>query len=166
MPDTGNYNFHIGVVPPTSSFTQATGNILIKNARFYKNTTSSTLATLLNCTEDVTCQRGISATSFVSTSDVSVKTNIINASIDDCFAVFQAVEPKTYIRTDIGDGSTRCGFIAQDINNSIPNEFLNLVGHKYGGVQPLLQLDYSRLVVILWGACKRLEERINVLEGA
>jgi hypothetical protein len=163
IPSTGHFNWHLGIIPDGSSFTQGVGTILIKNTRFHKTTATSTISALLTCQEDVICERGVTAVSFLSTSDQSVKSNVQDASIDDCFEAFQNIQPKTYTRTDIV-GGTRLGFIAQDVDDAIPEEFLNLIGHQYGGSEPLMQLDYSRLVVLLWGACKRLEARIVALE--
>jgi hypothetical protein len=163
-PSTANFNFHIGIIPPDSSFTQGAGTILLKNLRFHKVTDTATISAVLSCVEDVTCARGISATSFLSTSDLSVKTNITDASLDDCWELFQAVNPRTYTRTDLPDQATRIGFIAQEVDDATPTEFLNLLGRSYQGPAPLLQLDYSRLVCVLWGALKKLEQRVIELE--
>jgi hypothetical protein len=74
------------------------------------------------------------------------------------------VNPRTYTRTDLSDQATRIGFIAQEVDDATPTEFLNLLGHSYQGPTPLLQLDYSRLVCVLWGALKKLEQRVIELE--
>ena len=37
---------------------------------------------------------------------------------------------------------------------------------QYGGDEPSLSLDYSRLVCVLWGVCKQLQTRLDALETA
>ena len=106
----------------------------------------------------------MTATGYASTSDRSIKDEIKNASLDDCKNIFDSVDVKTYVRKDIS--GTRLGFIAQDVEENLPDEFANIIGMKYGGDQPLLSLDYSRLVCVLWGVCKGLQTRIDALETA
>ena len=77
--------------------------------------------------------------------------------------IFQSVDAKTYNRTDIP--GERIGFIAQDIQKKIPPEFANLLGMQYGGDRPLLSLDYSRLVCVLWTICKSQQQQISTLDG-
>ena len=84
--------------------------------------------------------------------------------MDDLQAIFDNVEAKTYTRTDI-EGN-RLGFIAQDVQEKLPPDIGNLVYMNYEQDQPLLALDYSRLVCCLWGVTKRLQQRIDVLEQA
>jgi len=162
IPPNGNVNFHIGHIPPGSSLTQAPGSVLIKNLRLYKTGATSTISSQLNCLEDVICSRTVTATGYASTSDRSIKDEIKNASLDACKNIFDNVDVKTYVRKDLP--GTRLGFIAQDVEENLPDEFANLLGMQYGGDEPLLSLDYSRLVCVLWGVCKQLQTRIDVLE--
>ena len=102
-------------------------------------------------------------------SDESVKENIQPADLEEIQRIFEAVEVKTYIRNDIEEESSRIGFIAQDLHNSIGEAslFQNLV-HPIdrGEDQPqLLGIDYSRMVTILWGVVKNQEARIKALEA-
>ncbi len=76
--------------------------------------------------------------------------------------IFQNVDVKTYNRKDVS--GQRIGFVAQDIQQCLPPEFANILGSQYGGDTPLLSLDYSRLVCILWMVCKDLKARVEVLE--
>jgi len=170
IPPNGNVNFHIGYIPPGSSLTQASGNILIKNLRLYKTGAISTISSQLHCQEDVICSKTLTATGYASTSDQSIKNEIQDASLDDCKHIFDNVNVKTYVRKDVS--GSRIGFIAQDVQTNAPAEFANLLGMQYGGDEPLLSLDYSRLVCVLWGVCKHQEtdiamltHRITALEG-
>ena len=78
----------------------------------------------------------------------------------------------------------RVGFIAQDLNAVCTNEFACIVGRLKSAdipadevideAQPyttpkddeegLLTVDYSRLVIVLWGVCKDLSTRLSELE--
>ena len=77
--------------------------------------------------------------------------------------ILQGVDVKACTRTDAQ--GQRIGFIAQDIQQHLPREFANLLGMQYGGDEPLLSLSYDRLVCVLWGVCKALTARVEVLEG-
>ena len=55
-------------------------------------------------------------------------------STTQALACLKAVQPKTYKRNDLDDESTRIGFIAQDVEASLPPEWANIVGST-GGVE-------------------------------
>ena len=90
---------------------------------------------------------------FASTSDRAIKDEIQNASYDACQTIFDNVDAETYVRKDVL--GTRLGFIAQEMQTNAPPEFANLFGMQYGSSEPLLSLDYSRRVCVLWGTCKK-----------
>ena len=164
IPSNGAMNFHIGYVPPGSSLTQAAGTVLLKNLHLYKTTTTVAISSQLNCSGDVICSRTVSATSYTSTSDESVKEHIKDASIEDCMEIFKNTNVKTYNRKDVP--GQRIGFIAQDIAEYLPPEFANVVGMQYGGGMPLLSLSYDRLVCVLWGVCTNQEAaRMNIVHS-
>ncbi len=163
IPSNGNMNFHIGYIPTGSSLTQAPGVIHMKNLHLYKTAASATISSQLNCSGDVICSRTVTATSYTSTSDEAIKEDIQNASVEDCMKIFQSVDAKTYVRKDIS--GPRRGFIAQDVQSHVPDEFANILGMQYGGDTPLLSLDYSRMVCVLWTVCKDLKARVETLEG-
>jgi len=162
IPSNGAMNFHIGYLPTGSAFTQAAGNLHMKNLHLYKATASSTISSQLTCSEDVTCSRTVTATGFTSTSDRRIKQDIQDASLDECATILASVDVKTYTRTDAP--GQRIGFIAQDIQEHLPPEFANIIGMQYGEDEPLLALSYDRLVCVLWGACKALTARVEALE--
>ncbi|CAE7871510.1 unnamed protein product, partial [Symbiodinium necroappetens] len=78
----------------------------------------------------------------------------------DLKTVFDAVEVKSYTRTDTPQPEDRIGFIAQEILAS------GTLGPKLASMQEngRYGLDYSRLTCVLWGVCKQLEQRIAILE--
>ncbi len=160
IPSTGTLNFFLGWGP---NLTQASGTIHIKNLHLYKSTTGVSISSPLNCSDDIICSQIIYATSFTSTSDETIKENVKDASIEDCMEMFQKVDVKTYNRTDAA--GQRIGFIAQHIQQYLPPEFANVLGSQYGGDMPLLALDYSRLVCVLWAVCKSQEQRISALDS-
>jgi hypothetical protein len=161
IPLTQNIVFHLGVIPTGSSLTQAAGDLMLKNLHLYTTSALSTIDSAFSCTKDISCLHTVSAMGFTSTSDESIKENVQNASVDECTKIFQSVDVRTYVRNDTP--GQRIGFIAQEIQQSIPAEFGNIVGAQYGGNMPLLSLDYSRLVCVLWGACKKQKTQIDDL---
>ncbi len=112
-------------------------------------------------------------TSLTQTSDESIKENIENASLGELQSIFDAVDVKTYTRTDIP--GSRVGFVAQDVEAAISEEskLQNIVHPIYSNKAPLLGLDYARLAsTVLWGVCKQqqaaiadLAVRVSALES-
>ena len=118
-------------------------------------------ATKLDVNGTITC------TGFNNTSDESVKEHVALADLEEVQRIFEAIEVKTYTRNDIEEESSRIGFIAQDFDNSIDKTslFQNIVSPIVREGEPeLLGIDYSRIVTLLWGVCKRQEARIKALE--
>ena len=109
-----------------------------------------------------------SAVSFTSTSDARFKDAVEDISEADCQAVLQAVQPKRYVRSDLGETTfsdwRRVGFLAQDVQGAIEGRnWNNLLGtHPTTGA---LMLDYTKLVPVLWGALRAVEARLSVLES-
>ena len=93
-------------------------------------------------------------------SDSSIKANQQPTPLADLKTVFDAVEVKSYTRTDTPQPEDRIGFIAQEILAS------GTLGPKLASMQEngRYGLDYSRLTCVLWGVCKQLEQRIAILE--
>ena len=87
-----------------------------------------------------------------------MKRNIRNANLDWLQSIFDHAEPKSYDRTDV-DHVDRLGFLAQDF------EGVGVTGKTYREGEQLLTLDYSRLTAVLWGVVKRLQKRVEDLEG-
>ncbi len=162
-----NMNVHMGVVAPASQYTQAAGNLKLRNLRVYTNSSTST-----TIASDLIVQNGITCVSLTQTSDESIKENITHASLDELQSIFDSVEVKQYNRIDIpGD---RVGFIAQDVEAaiSVDSKLQNIVHPIYSNKAPLLGIDYARLTTILWGVCKNqsamiadLNARVKLLES-
>ena len=105
------------------------------------------------------------ATQWNTSSDQSIKDDIKDI---DLSPIFDNCNVKSYNRTDRPELGKRVGFIAQDIqkactDNNLPNTF-NATMEQEDGTS-ILQLDYSRLVTVLWSKVKQLEQRIAVLEN-
>ena len=83
------------------------------------------------------------------------------------------VSARTYERIDKPGSGTRIGFIAQEVQASLPAEFANLVGKVKYTANPdeeeepmeILTVDYARLVAPLWQCCKNLLSRVEELES-
>ena len=122
------------------------------------------------------------AQSFPTSSDQSIKDNIVIADYTEIQNIFDSIDVKTYNRNDGVEGS-RIGFIANEFADTISEDskFQNIVHkiktgeqHSGGGVEEevvieeenyILGLDYSRLCTLLWGVCKNQETRIQALEA-
>jgi hypothetical protein len=104
------------------------------------------------------------ATAFTTTSDASVKEDV---RTEDLSAVFDAVECKSYVRTDKPDWPRRVGFIAQHVQSACQNAGVptNFVQDASDNGQSLLGLDYSRMCCILWSKLKQVEARLANLES-
>ena len=68
------------------------------------------------------------------------------------------IEAKTYTRTDINTADKRIGFIAQDIQQWLPNEFANITAPVS---ESILGLDYSRLTPVLWTIARKQQQVIE-----
>ena len=155
-------NFHIGPTPPGVTAVAA-GSMKIRNFRLSTTPNVTAFTSKVTVAHDIVCSSNISCVALVQTSDRAIKEGIKDASLDDLQAIFDNVEAKTYTRTDI-EGN-RLGFIAQDVAEKLPPEIGNLVYMNYETGTPLYALDYSRLVCCLWGVTKRLQQRVEALEG-
>ena len=116
-------------------------------------------------------------TTFTNNSDASLKSEVVPASTAQALDVLRLVEPKVYKRIDLDD-SPRLGFLAQDLQASLPPEWANIVGateaadehqDQDGNTVPAkpsrLTLDYARLVCCLWQANRSMLARIEALEA-
>ena len=112
------------------------------------------------------CHGKVSAVSFVTTSDQSVKTDVQDT---DLTPLFDAVDCKSYLRTDRPElVDRRVGFIAQHVqkaclDHGLPNTFNADIQQEDGTT--ILGLDYSRLVTVLWSTCKRQQAALAALEA-
>ena len=115
---------------------------------------------------------------FHNDSDATLKSDVVPVSTAQALEVLKNVEPKVYKRTDLQDDSTRLGFIAKDLEASLPPEWANIVGatgavgehlDDQGNTVPAkpstLTLDYARLNCVLWECTRSLHARIEVLEA-
>ena len=150
--------------------TQPAGTVLWKNWRIYQSPATCTISAPLTA-GPITSSGVISAVSYTSTSDRSIKENIQDANLDTVQGVFDAIEVKQYERIDVP--GKRLGYIADDFAAALPEEYGNIVQMIYSSGNPLLSLDYSRASCILWGVCKNqqaalaaLTARVAALESA
>ena len=81
------------------------------------------------------------------------------------------MDVKTYSRNDLDD-QKRVGFIAQELQEACDGHWTHIVSSSPDvdeeGVETgtsTLQVDYSRLVTVLWNVCKDLITRVATLEA-
>ncbi len=117
------------------------------------------------------------------TSDARLKSNQRIVETATCQDIFDKIEVKQYERYETlatrlngGDSVTRVGFIAQEVESALPDGWHGIVSsatpsfHDYSDDDPLkdleggiMHLDYSRLIVVLWGVVKRQQKTIAEL---
>jgi hypothetical protein len=105
-------------------------------------------------------------------SDSRLKSVPVDANTQDSLNMLKTVSARTYERIDKPGSGTRIGFIAQEVEASLPAEFANLIGRvKYSAnseeeePMEILTVDYARLVAPLWQCCKNLLSRVEELES-
>ncbi len=114
----------------------------------------------------------VCSTSFTTHSDSKLKDNQQPGLLDDLQAIVDGVVVKTYERNDLG-GQKRVGFVAQDFEAAVSGHehFKHIVGEgtlqrtEDSEEESIKSLDYARLCVVLWGALKNMQKRIEVLES-
>ncbi len=72
-PNGNSTNIHFGVPIVGGTTTQIAGDALMKRLRIYRNTNTASISAPLTCQHSVHCERDVTANSFVSTSDRSIK---------------------------------------------------------------------------------------------
>ena len=130
--------------------------------RVNSSNTSVTVLSFSSTNQNVTCAGNLIANNFNSSSDTKLKDDQQVAPTADAAAILAAVDVRTYCRNDL-DGQKRVGFIAQDLQEACDGHWTHIVssgpdtdeeGTETGG--STLQVDYSRLVTVLWSVCKDL----------
>ena len=103
----------------------------------------------------------------LSSSDERIKEDIQPIDQDLCVEIIKSVEPKSYKRTDqINNTQREIGFIAQDLHMLLSPDMQNLVQEVPDDTyEQIYAVDYGRLTTILWGVCKNLIKRIEILEN-
>ena len=135
---------------------------------------SGASARVLTCSgtnQNCTCAGNLIANNFNSSSDTKLKDDQQVAPAADAAAILAAVDVKTYSRNDL-DGQKRVGFIAQELQKACDGHWTHIVSSSPDvneeGVETgtsTLQVNYSRLVTVLWSVCKDLTARVAALEA-
>ena len=103
------------------------------------------------------------------TSDVRLKENILDISVDDCLHIFNNLRIKTFDWKR--DGKPSLGVIAQEVESLLPtnNKFDILNECEYQPTsedEPMIvkTVDYTRLNTLLYVVVKEQQKHINDLE--
>ena len=165
----GYLDIRIHPLPVGSSYTQAGGTVHARHWHIWSSPVKTVaLQGDTSVTGTLTASGICSAVSFTSTSDARFKDAVEDISEADALTVLQAVKPKRYVRSDLGETTfsdfRRVGFLAQDIQSAIEGRnWNNILGtHPTTGA---LMLDYTKLVPVLWGAVRAVEARLSALES-
>ena len=161
----GKMDIHFGW-GAIAGITQSVGTVHVRNLSIVAPSTSAVTISSNITTADITSSGTITCLSLVQLSDSSIKQSTANASLDTIQSVFDAVEVKTYERTDI-PGQSRIGFLANDVVAALDETgFDNITQMTYDTGNPLWGLDYARLgSTILWGALKNTNARLAQVEA-
>jgi hypothetical protein len=114
----------------------------------------------LDCVGAARFSSSVSANNYITTSDQRIKENVQNVSLDECLRLIKTVHPKTYNRIDM-DGAPRIGYIAQDFDRELKDNYRCIMGSSEDVNGPLLALDYSRIVPVLHGALLNVIDKLN-----
>ena len=107
----------------------------------------------------------------IQTSDQNQK-NSIEPLPDKYISMLDNVTPVRYKLNDGTSGRYHVGFIAQDVEQAM--ESAGVSDLEFGGWikdvdedgNTVYMLRYTEMIAILWAKIKKLEQRIEVLEGA
>ena len=103
----------------------------------------------------------------LSSSDSRIKEDVQPIDQDLCVEIVKSIEPKSYKRTDqINNTEREIGFLAQDLLAKLSPDMQNLVKEIPDDTfDKIYAVDYGRLTTLLWGVCKSLITRIEILEN-
>ena len=103
----------------------------------------------------------------LSSSDKRIKEEVQPIDPELCVEIVKSIEPKSYKITDqINNTQREIGFIAQDLLEILSDDMQNLVKEIPDDTfETIYAVDYGRLTTILWGVCKNLIRRIEILEN-
>jgi len=160
---TGTGEIMFGKHHLNTAITQSTGQVLIRNVKVTTTPSAYTFANAMTIGGNLSVTGNVTATGTVSGSDRSIKTDVETLSTEAALSMLKNVEAKVYERTDIGRTDKRIGFIANDVKDSCPDEWGNLVSTVNAKDGQILGLDYARFCPILWTICRTQQELIKDL---
>ena len=167
MPSNRFLNLFMGQAPPDSSVTVPSGTFDIRNLRMWRTSNLTTIQGNMTVKGNINAIGSVAGTAFTSTSDGRFKGDVAPLDTTECLQIAQALTPCKYVRTDLGEldssESRRVGFIAQQVQETIPNTWTNIVATN--PVNGSLTLDYSKLTPILCCAIQALANKVPDLEA-
>jgi hypothetical protein len=96
-------------------------------------------------------------------SDQRLKDDIVDASLEECTRLVLAIRPKTYVLKETG--KEQVGYVAQDWQREALPAYRNSIVGESLGEEPMLSLDYSRVIPILHACLLSALARIEALES-
>ena len=80
----------------------------------------------------------------------------------DCIEIVKEVPVKKFYMKNDKERRHNIGFIAQDVEEAIPDDFENIVFKNEDG---FFGMDYTKMGVILWKCCQEQQSKIDHLEA-
>ena len=94
-------------------------------------------------------------------SDKKLKDQIEDVETD-CIEIVKKVPIKKFYMKNNKERRHNIGFIAQDVEEAIPDDFENIVFKNEDG---FFGMDYTKMGVILWKCCQEQQSKIEHLEA-
>ena len=143
---------------------QSTGDILIKDLQLFVGAHTTSVVRNFDVGGSLTVADSITCVSLTQTSDRNVKDDIQDLIATDAQAVVDAVNAKTFIRTDLKEDAQRVprrvGFVAQDLEAALPSHWTNLTNQGKDGIR---SVAYDRLVCLLWTVVQSQKTQIDAM---
>ena len=80
----------------------------------------------------------------------------------DCIEIVKKVPVKKFVMKEDKKKKKQIGFIAQDVEEAIPDDFENIVIKNEDG---FFGMDYTKMGVILWKCCQEQQSKLEKLEA-
>ena len=145
----------------TNFFDTTSGNI--SNISFSHNSsnymTYNVSNTRLDFNVNVNSGFNITCVDLIETSDKRLKDNIENVD-EDCSEIVKKIKVKTYNLKSDDKKRNHIGFIAQDVDEILPEKFEAVVNTD----SEFMGINYGKMSAILWKCCQEQQSKIEHLE--
>ena len=104
----------------------------------------------------------VASTNITAYSDERIKTDI--KIIDNALDKVSQIRGITYVRTDTGDDTRKCGVIAQELEKVLPEAVITSKNED-AGIDDFKSVDYGNISALLIEAIKELSAKVDILSS-